>query len=108
MCRDVLPLRTTLSHGRCHPRMEMPSSSFYHRRALAKRSDRFLGRRGSKTAWADAALVGRIRAVLEAYSHSLGRRPSLAGSAAAGIRDGHDHSNRYKSNNYHAEIAKHF
>ncbi len=45
---------------------EMARSSFYHQRALAARPDRVLGRRGPKTAWSDAALLGKIRAVLAA------------------------------------------
>jgi putative transposase len=45
---------------------EMARSSFYHQRALAARPDRVLGRRGPKTAWSDAALLGKIREVLAA------------------------------------------
>jgi putative transposase len=45
---------------------EMARSSFYHQRVLAARPDRVLGRRGPKTAGSDAALLGKIRAVLAA------------------------------------------
>ena len=45
---------------------EMARSSFYHQRALAARPDRVLRRRGPKTAWSDAALLGKIREVLAA------------------------------------------
>jgi len=42
----------------------MARSSFYHQRALAVRPERVLRRRGPKTAWNDAALLGKIREVL--------------------------------------------
>ena len=45
---------------------EMARSSFYHRRALVARPDRVLRRRGPKTAWSDAVLLGKIREVLAA------------------------------------------
>ena len=45
---------------------EMARSSFYHQRALVARPDRVLGRRGPKTAWSDAVLLGKIREVLAA------------------------------------------
>ena len=45
---------------------EMARSSFYQQRALAARPDRVLRRRGPKTAWSDAALLGKIREVLAA------------------------------------------
>ena len=45
---------------------EMARSSFYHQRVLAARPDRVLRRRGPKTAWSDAALLGKIREVLAA------------------------------------------
>jgi transposase InsO family protein len=45
---------------------EMARSSFYHQRALVARPDRVLGRRGPKTAWSDAVLLGNIREVLAA------------------------------------------
>ena len=45
---------------------EMARSSFYHQRALVARPDRVLRRRGPKTAWSDAALLGKIREVLAA------------------------------------------
>ena len=45
---------------------EMARSSFYHQRALAARPERVLGRRGPKTAWSDATLLGKIRDVLAA------------------------------------------
>src|ERR1700745_4203106 len=45
---------------------EMARSSFYHQRVLEARPDRFLRRRGPKTAWSDAALLRKIREVLAA------------------------------------------
>jgi transposase InsO family protein len=42
----------------------MARSSFYHQRTLAMEPDRILRRRGPKTAWSDAVLLGKIRAVL--------------------------------------------
>src|SRR5579864_1944581 len=45
---------------------EMARSSFYHQRALVAQPDRVLRRRGPKTAWSDAVLLGKIREVLAA------------------------------------------
>ena len=45
---------------------EIARSSFYHQRVLAARPDRVLRRRGPKTAWSDAGLLGKIREVLAA------------------------------------------
>ena len=45
---------------------DMARSSFYHQRAMAAQPDRVLQRRGPKTAWSDAALLGKIREVLAA------------------------------------------
>jgi putative transposase len=45
---------------------EMARSSFYGRRRLAGQPLRVLQRRGPKTAWSDAALLEKIRAVLAA------------------------------------------
>jgi len=45
---------------------EMARSSFYYQRGIAAQPGRVLGRRGPKTAWSDAALLGKIRAVLAA------------------------------------------
>jgi putative transposase len=45
---------------------ELARSSFYHQRALAARLDRVPRRRGPKTAWSDAASLGKIREVLAA------------------------------------------
>jgi putative transposase len=45
---------------------EMARSSFYYRREIATQPGRVLRRRGPKTAWSDAALLGKIRAVLAA------------------------------------------
>jgi transposase InsO family protein len=43
---------------------EMARSSFYHQRTLAMEPDRILRRRGPKTTWSDAMLLGKVRAVL--------------------------------------------
>jgi transposase InsO family protein len=43
---------------------EMARSSFYQQRALARRPERVLRRRGPKMAWSDAALLEKIREVL--------------------------------------------
>ena len=45
---------------------EMARSSFYYQREIAAQPGRILGRRGPKTAWSDAALLGKIREVLAA------------------------------------------
>jgi putative transposase len=45
---------------------EMARSSFYYQRGIAAQPGRVLGRRGPKTAWSDAALLEKIRAVLAA------------------------------------------
>ena len=45
---------------------EMARSSFYYQREIAAQPGRMLGRRGPKTAWSDAALLEKIREVLEA------------------------------------------
>ena len=45
---------------------EMARSSFYYQREIAAQPGRVLGRRGPKTAWSDAALLGKIREVLAA------------------------------------------
>ncbi len=45
---------------------EMARSSFYYQRRLAGQPLRVLQRRGPKTAWSDAALLEKIRAVLAA------------------------------------------
>jgi putative transposase len=45
---------------------EIARSSFYHRRSLVARPDRVVRRRGPKTAWSDAVLLGKIREVLAA------------------------------------------
>jgi len=44
----------------------MARSTFYYQREIATQPGRVLGRRGPKTAWSDAALLGKIRAVIEA------------------------------------------
>ncbi len=54
---------------------ELARSSFYHQRGLAGQFFRVLQRRGPKTAWTDAALTEKIRAVLAA-SPFLWRGPS--------------------------------
>ena len=41
------------------------SSSFYFRREIAAQPGRTLGRRGPKTAWSDAALLEKIREVID-------------------------------------------
>jgi uncharacterized small protein (DUF1192 family) len=43
---------------------EMARSSLYDQRGIAAQPGPVLGRRGPKTAWSDAALVEKIRAVL--------------------------------------------
>jgi transposase InsO family protein len=54
---------------------ELARSSFYYQRAIAARSGRVLGRRGPKTAWSDAALLGKIREVIAASPfHGEGHR----------------------------------
>jgi len=45
---------------------ELARSSFYYQRALAAQPERIPKRRGPKTAWSDAALLGKIREVLAA------------------------------------------
>jgi putative transposase len=45
---------------------EMARSSFYYQLHVAAQSERMLRRRGPKTAWSDAALLGKIREVLAA------------------------------------------
>ncbi len=45
---------------------ELARSSFYYQRGIAAQPGRVLGRRGPQTAWSDAALLGKIRAVLAA------------------------------------------
>jgi len=45
---------------------EMARSSFYYRREIAAQSGRVLGRRGPQTAWSDAALLEKIRGVIDA------------------------------------------
>ena len=45
---------------------EMARSSFYYQLHVATQSERVLRRRGPKTAWSDAALLGKIREVLAA------------------------------------------
>jgi len=45
---------------------EMARSSFYYQLHVAAQSERALRRRGPKTAWSDAALLGKIREVLAA------------------------------------------
>ncbi len=44
---------------------EMARSSFYFRREIAAQPGRVLGRRGPKTAWSDAALLEKIREVID-------------------------------------------
>jgi hypothetical protein len=43
---------------------EMARSSFYYHREIAAQPDRILQRRGPKTAWSDAALLEKIREVI--------------------------------------------
>ena len=45
---------------------ELARSSFYYQREIAAQPGRVLGRRGPKTAWSDAVLLGKIREVLAA------------------------------------------
>ncbi len=45
---------------------ELARSSFYYRREIAAKPGRVLRRRGPKTAWSDAALLEKIREVLDA------------------------------------------
>jgi len=45
---------------------EMARSSFYYQRQVAAQPQRVLRRPGPKTAWSDAALLGKIREVLAA------------------------------------------
>ncbi len=44
---------------------EIARSSFYFRREIAAQPGRVLGRRGPKTAWSDAALLEKIREVID-------------------------------------------
>ena len=45
---------------------ELARSSFYYQREIAAQPGRVLGRRGPKTAWSNAVLLGKIREVLAA------------------------------------------
>ena len=45
---------------------ELARSSFYYQRTIAAQPGHVLGRRGPKTAWSDAALLGKIREVIDA------------------------------------------
>jgi len=45
---------------------ELARSSFYYQRTIAAQPGRVLGRRGPKTAWSDAALLEKIREVIDA------------------------------------------
>jgi hypothetical protein len=45
---------------------EMARSSFYYQLHVVAQPERTLRRRGPKTAWSDAALLGKIRDVLAA------------------------------------------
>jgi putative transposase len=45
---------------------ELARSSFYYQRGIAAQPGRVRGRRGPKTAWSDAVLLGKIRGVLAA------------------------------------------
>jgi hypothetical protein len=61
---------------------ELARYSFYHRRALAARPDRVPRRRGPKTAWNDAALLGKIREVLAASPfYGEGHRKGVGAAA---------------------------
>ena len=61
---------------------EMARSSFYYQRGSVAQPGRVLGRRGPKTAWSDAALLEKIREVIDGFS-LLRRGPSQSVGAAA-------------------------
>ena len=62
---------------------EMARSSFYYQRQVAAQPERMLRRRGPKTAWSDAALLGKIREVLAASPfYGEGHRKVWAGCAS--------------------------
>ncbi len=66
---------------------ELARSSFYHQRGLAGQFFRVLQRRGPKTAWTDAALTEKIRAVLAASPfYGEGHRKVWARLRFAGVR----------------------
>jgi putative transposase len=66
---------------------EMARSSFYYQRGIAAQPGRVLGRRGPKTAWSDAALLEKIRAVLAASPfYGEGHRKVWARLRHAGVR----------------------
>jgi len=66
---------------------ELARSSFYHRRGLAGQFFRVLQRRGPKTAWTDATLTEKIRAVLaESPFYGEGHRKVWARLRFAGVR----------------------
>jgi transposase InsO family protein len=66
---------------------ELARSSFYHQRGLAGQFFRVLQRRGPKTAWTDAALTEKIRAVLAASPfYGEGHRKVWARLRHAGVR----------------------
>ena len=44
---------------------EMARSTFYYQREIAAQPNRVLQRRGPKTAWSDAVLLGKIREVID-------------------------------------------
>ncbi len=84
---------TSLSTGRVYGvarvvrEWEWARSSFYHQRWLVGQAFRVLQRRGPKTAWTDAALTEKIRAVLaESPFYGEGHRKVWARLRFAGVR----------------------
>jgi len=66
---------------------EMARSSFYYRREIAAQPGRVLGRRGPKTVWSDAALLEKIREVIDASPfYGEGHRKVWARLRFAGVR----------------------
>jgi len=66
---------------------ELARSSFYYQRGLVRQACRVLQRRGPKTAWSDAELIEKIRAVLaESPFHGEGHRKVWARLRFAGVR----------------------
>jgi putative transposase len=66
---------------------EMARSSFYYQRGIAAQPDRDLQRRGPKTDWSDAVLLGKIREVLGASPfYGEGHRKVWARLRFQGVR----------------------
>lgn len=66
---------------------ELPRSTFYHRRGRAQQPLHGAQRRGPKTAWSDAELTEKIRAVIaESPFHGEGHRKVWARLRYAGVR----------------------